>query len=197
MSEGERTLIPMPYLAMLRKGLGILSSRLREQGLRVTVLWAMDHALRLLTGMSPPRTSRIGPNLYLGGQHYRHGLGRLARLGVSASVSLREESDDRGRGVALEKHLWLPTVDDAPPTLEDLRAASTFLGQALAEGRGVYTHCASGVGRAATAVAAYLVTTGLTPNQAWATIRYVRPFIRPNAAQIAQVEKFCKRSSLS
>jgi len=187
----------MPYLAMLRKGLGILSSRLREQGLRVTVLWAMDHALRLLTGMSPPRTSGIGPNLYLGGQHYRHGLARLARLGVSASVSLREESDDRGRGVALEKHLWLPTVDDAPPTLEDLRAASTFLGQALAEGRGVYTHCASGVGRAATAVAAYLVTTGLTPNQAWATIRYVRPFIRPNAAQIAQVEKFCKRSSLS
>lgn len=187
----------MPYLAMLHKGLGILFSRLREQGLRVTVLWAMDHALRLLTGMSPPRTSRIAPNLYLGGQHYRYGLGRLARLGVSASVSLREESDDRGRGVALEKHLWLPTVDDAPPTLEDLRAASAFIGHALLEVRGVYVHCASGVGRAATAVAGYLVTTGLTAEQAWASIRCVRPFIRPNAVQIAQVEKFYEQSSLS
>lgn len=180
----------------IRKGLGILGGRVREQGLRVTALWLMDHALRLLTGMSPPRTSRIAPNLYLGGQHYRHGLGRLARLGISASVSLRETADDERRGLALEKHLWLPTVDDTPPTLEQLRQASAFIGEALAEGRGVYVHCFSGVGRAATTVAAYLVTTGLTPDQAWATIRSVRPFIRPNSIQMAQVEEFHRQSSL-
>jgi protein-tyrosine phosphatase len=178
------------YLTLLRKGLGILFSRLRKQGLRVTLLWAMDHALRLLRGMSPPRTSRITPNLYLGGQHYPRGLARMARLGISATLNLREEADDQTRGVALERHLWLPTADDTPPTVEHLREASAFIGQALAEGRGVYVHCASGVGRAATTVAAHLVSEGLTPDQAWAEIRSVRPFVRPNAIQMAALEKF-------
>jgi protein-tyrosine phosphatase len=177
-----------------RKGLGILWGRLREQGLRVTALWLMDHALRLLTGMSPSRTSRIGPHIYLGGQHYRHGLGRMARLGISASVSLRETADDGARGLALEKHLWLPTLDDTAPTVEDLRAANAFIAEALAEGRGVYVHCFSGVGRAATTVAAYLMTTGLTPEQAWATIRSVRPFVRPNAVQTKAVGQFHRQS---
>ena len=172
------------------KGLGIFFGRLREQGLRVTALWLMDHALRLLRGMSPPRTSRVAANLYLGGQHYRHGLDRMARLGITATVSLRESSDDRDRGVALQKHLWLPTVDDTSPNVEDLREASTFIGQAMAEGRGVYVHCLSDVGRAATTVAAFLVTTGLTPAQAWATIRRVRPFVRPRPVQKLQVEQF-------
>lgn len=174
----------------IRKGLGILWVRVREQGLRVTALWLMDHALRLLTGMSPPRTSRIGSYIYLGGQHYRHGLGRMARLGISASVSLRETADDASQDVALARHLWLPTADDTPPTAEDLRAASAFIAEALAEGRGVYVHCFSGVGRAATTVAAYLVSTGLTPDQAWATIRRTRPFVRPNSIQMEAVDGF-------
>jgi protein-tyrosine phosphatase len=178
------------YLTILRKGFGILFGRLREQGLRVTFLWMMDHALRLLTGMSPPSTSRIALNLYLGGQHYPRGLARMARLGITASVNLREEADDRAHGVALERHLWLPTTDDTPPTSERLRAASAFVSQALAEERGVYVHCAAGVGRAATTVAAYLVSSGLTPDQAWTTIRRARPFIRPNPIQMAALENF-------
>jgi len=179
----------------LLKGLRILVWRVREQGLRVTALWAKDHALRLLTGMSPPATSRIAPGLYVGGQHYPRGLGRLARLGISASLSLRREADDEVLGVALEKHLWLPTTDDAPPTLEQLWRASAFIGEALAEGRGVYVHCMSGVGRAATTAAAYLVSTGLMPKEAWAAIRRVRPFLRPSEAQKAVLKQFHERST--
>jgi protein-tyrosine phosphatase len=174
----------------LRKGLSILYWRLREQGLRVTALWLRDHALRVLTGMSPSATSRIAPNLYVGGQHYPWGLERMARLGISASLSLRREADDETLGVALEKHLWLPTTDDAPPSLEQLHQASAFLDKALGEGRGVYVHCMSGVGRAATTVAAYLVSAGSTPEEAWAAIRRVRPFLRPSAAQLAALREF-------
>ena len=174
----------------LRKGWSILTWRLREQGLRVTFLWLSDHLLRLLTGMSPPATSRIAPNLYVGGQHYGRGLGRMARLGIGASLSLRREADDQARGVALEKHLWLPTTDDAPPTLEQLERASSFIGEALAERRGVYVHCMSGVGRAATTAAAYLISTGLTADEAWAAIRRVRPFVRPSEAQLAMLREF-------
>jgi protein-tyrosine phosphatase len=177
-------------MGKLRKGLSILYWRLREQGLRVTALWAKDHALRLLTGMSPPATSRIAPNLYVGGQHYLRGLRRMARLGISASLSLRREADDEALGVALEKHLWLPTADDAPPSPEQLHQAALFLSEALGEGRGVYVHCMSGVGRAATTAAAYLVSAGSTPEEAWTTIRRVRPFLRPSAAQMTALREF-------
>jgi protein-tyrosine phosphatase len=174
----------------LLKGLRILYWRLREQGLRVTALWAQDHALRLLTGISPPATSRISPGLYVGGQHYHRGLGRLSHLGISASLSLRREADDQARGVALEKHLWLPTADDAPPTLGQLQSASDFIGEVLAEGRGVYVHCMSGVGRAATVGAAYLISTGLSADEAWAAIRHARPFVRPSDEQLDVLRQF-------
>ncbi|HDD23994.1 MAG TPA: hypothetical protein ENF52_00965, partial [Chloroflexi bacterium] len=57
---------------------------------------------------------------------------------------------------------------------------------------GVYVHCGAGVGRAATMAAAYLVSTGLTPDQAWARLRAVRPFIRPQPVQSAQIQRFAE-----
>jgi protein-tyrosine phosphatase len=54
----------------------------------------------------------------------------------------------------------------------------------------VYIHCAAGVGRAPTTVAAYLVSTGLTPDEAWALIRRTRPFIRPKVVQYEQLDQF-------
>ena len=50
-----------------------------------------------------------------------------------------------------------------------------------------YIHCAAGIGRAPTMAAAYLVTTGLTPTEAWAKIKQVRPFIRPTPGQEEQI----------
>jgi hypothetical protein len=41
--------------------------------------------------------------------------------------------------------------------------------------------------------AAYLVSTGLTADEAWATIREVRPFIRPKPEQVAQIERFAAK----
>ena len=43
--------------------------------------------------------------------------------------------------------------------------------------------------------AAYLVSTGLIPDQASARIREVRPFIRLNPVQIAQFERFAAEKS--
>jgi len=177
----------------LRKGWRILSWRLGVQGLRVTLLWLKDHLLRLVTGMSPPVTSCIAPRLYVGGQHYARGLRRMADLGITASLNLRETADDRAQGVALVKHLWLPTTDDTPPSPEELEKASEFVAEALDEGRGVYVHCMSGVGRAATTAAAYLISTGLTPDEAWGVIRRARPFVRPSEAQLTALEEFHAR----
>jgi protein-tyrosine phosphatase len=48
------------------------------------------------------------------------------------------------------------------------------------------------VGRAPTMAAAYLVSTGLPPDEAWARIRAVRPFIRIKPEQAAQIARFAQ-----
>jgi protein-tyrosine phosphatase len=59
-----------------------------------------------------------------------------------------------------------------------------------ANGGSVYVHCGSGIGRAPTMGAAYLINTGLTLGEAWETIGKVRPFIRPTAVQVERIEQF-------
>lgn len=177
-------------LGKLGKGINIVIGRLREQGIPTTALWLRDHGLRRIQGVSPVSTSQVAPGLHVGGQQYKHGLARMTALGISATVDLREETDDAARGVALERHLSLPAADDNPPTLEQLDQAVAFIRQTLDEERGLYIHCAAGVGRAPTTAAAYLVSTGLTPAEAWALIRRTRPFVRPKVVQLEQVDRF-------
>lgn len=169
------------------KLLFIIMRRLQEQGLRPTRLWLKDKVARRQQGFSPPEISRVQPLLYVGGQHYRHGLAAMQALGIGAVLNLRAEADDAARGVALEHYLWLKVTDDTAPKPAELAQGAAFIAEQLAAGRGIYIHCASGVGRAPTAAAAYLVTTGLGAAEAWATIRRVRPFIRPTPPQVAAI----------
>ncbi|MBL7063760.1 MAG: dual specificity protein phosphatase family protein [Anaerolineae bacterium] len=180
----------MRLLRKTAKGLGILWSRLTRQGLRVTALWAADHGVRIIAGAPIRNLSQITPHLHVGGQYRRRGWPRLASRGVVAVVNMRVGFDDNDAGIAPERYLYLPTVDNDAPTLEQLHAGVAFIVEEIAQGGGVYVHCGSGVGRAATMAAAYLVSTGLTPDRAWMRIREVRPFIRPAPVQVAQVERF-------
>jgi hypothetical protein len=174
----------------LIQGLRILWQRLTRQGLRATALWAADHAVRFITGAPIRRVSQITPHLHLGGQYRRRGWSELASRGVTAVVNMRIELDDNDVGIAPPRYLYLPTVDDHAPSLEQLRRGVAFIAEQVAEGGAVYVHCGAGVGRAATMVAAYLVSTGLTPDQAWVRIREVRPFVRPKPVQVEQVARF-------
>ena len=185
-------------LRLLRKtptGTRILWNRLTRQGLWVTMLWAADHAVRIVTGAPIRRVSQITPQLHVGGQYRRRGWPRLAARGVTAVVNVRAEFDDDAAGIAPPRYLHLPAADDAPPTLEQLRAGVAFIAEEVARGGAVYVHCGAGVGRAAVMAAVYLVSTGLAPEQAWARIRQVRPFVRPNPLQVAQVERFAAQES--
>jgi protein-tyrosine phosphatase len=190
MNTTSTTVQPLNLWQKIGKGVTIIIARLCEQGLRTTALWFTERTTRIIVGVSPARTSRIAPNLYVGGQHQRHGLKAMAARGITACVDLRREYGDAAHGVALLRQLSLPTDDDHTPAMAELQQAADFIGACLAEGRGVYIHCANGVGRAPTTAAAYLVSTGLSPQQAWATIRAARPFIRPTKVQREAIERF-------
>ncbi len=177
-------------LKKLIKNAGIVWSRFSRQGVRVTVLWAADHAVRVVTGAPIRSVSQIAPQLHVGGQYRRRGWQRLAARGITAVVNLRAEFDDAAAGIAPERYLHVPAVDDTPPTLEQLHEGAAFIAEEIARGGGVYIHCGAGVGRAPTMAAAYLVSTGLVPDEAWARIRAVRPFIRIKPGQAAQIERF-------
>jgi predicted protein tyrosine phosphatase len=177
----------------LNRGLGILRTRLTQQGVRTTTLWAADHAVRIVTGANIRRVSQITPHLHVGGQYRRRGWSRLAARGITAVVNMRIEFDDREAGIVASRYLYLPTVDDTAPTLQQLREGVAFIEDEIAQGGGVYVHCGAGVGRAATMAVAYLVHTGLTTDRAWARVRAIRPFIRPSSVQLAQIERFAAR----
>lgn len=174
------------------KAIAILWGRVREQGIPVTARWAIDHIVRILTGAPIRSVSQVTPDVHVGGQYQQRGQKRLAARGVTAVVNLRIEFDDEAAGIAPERYLYLPTVDDEPPSLEHLRAGVIFIAKEIERGGSVYVHCGSGVGRAPTMAAAYLVSTGLTPEEAWAKIREARPFIRPKPRQISQVRKLAE-----
>lgn len=167
-----------------------LFQQLRKQGLIVTLLEGVDQIIRRVFGAPTAHFSRVTPHIHVGGQFTRRGWETLRQRGVTAGVSLRGEFDTRAAGFAPPNYLYLPTVDNHAPTLDDLHKGVAFIQAEVERGGQVYVHCWEGVGRAPTMTAAYLVSTGLTPAQAWGKIKRVRPFIRPTVAQLAQIDLF-------
>lgn len=167
-----------------------LFQQLRKQGIFITLIEAFDQIIRRVGGAPTERFSRVTPHLHVGGQFSPRGWQILRRRGVTAGVSLRGEFDTRRAGFAPPNYLYLPTVDNHAPRLEDLRRGVAFIQAEIERGGQVYVHCWEGVGRAPTLTAAYLVSTGLTPAQAWGKIKAVRPFIRPTVAQLEQIDIF-------
>jgi protein-tyrosine phosphatase len=110
-------------------------------------------------------------------------------------VNLRIEFDDADAGIAPERYLYLPTEDDHAPTLEALSRGVAFIMEEIKSGGAVYVHCGSGIGRAATMAAAYLIDSGLTPDEAWAGVREARPFIRPTPPQLQQIERYADQTN--
>jgi predicted protein tyrosine phosphatase len=163
---------------------------LRKRPLPVIGLRVYDQVSRLLTGIPNQRYSQITPQLHVGGQHDARALPEMDARGITSMLNLRREFDDADAGIAPARYLHLPIEDNTAPSLEHLREGVRFIQEEVERGGSVYIHCAVGVGRAPTLAAAYLVSTGLTPAEAWNQIRAVRPFIWPNRRQRRIVELF-------
>lgn len=157
--------------------------------------WAgLDTIIRNVTGHPIRKLSEITPKLFVGGQPAEHFWSELQDWGVCAVVNMRGEYNYSEIVDPLDlplEFLHLPTTDNEAPALEHLNQGVDFIRRHIKDqGEGVYIHCWEGLGRGPTMAAAYLISTGLTLDEAWEKIRKVRPFIRPTDVQIKQLETF-------
>jgi protein-tyrosine phosphatase len=157
-------------------------------------LWLVWYARSRLGdhGRLPPvrRLTQITGNVYLGGQIGLKGWRLLQNWGVGALVNLRVEWDDRRSGIDTPFYLWLPTIDGTPSTVEQLARGVAFMHEQIRAGRGVYVHCAAGFGRAPTQVVAYLISCGLSIDEAISFVKVRRPIISLSQRQRSRLQDY-------
>ena len=177
----------MSYVRELRR----LYLHFKYQGFRKGMLAAYDKLARLWTGGPLARYAAVTDSLWIGGQPRGTGMGTLRKNGITAVVNMRREYDYAELARLHElKYLRLPTDDQGAPGLEDLKTGVEFVRREIESGGKVYIHCWEGIGRSATMAAAYFVSRGCKPLEAWEKIRKVRKFIRPTHPQIERVDEF-------
>jgi hypothetical protein len=177
-------------LRTIRKGYTILLRRLRTQGLWTTLLWLYGRGMPAVTGVPLLQYCQVTPQLYVGSQFSALGKRMLQQQGFTGCVNMRIERDDAAFGLALERYLHLPTIDDDAPSEEHLKKGVDFIREVIQAGGKVYIHCGAGVGRAPTMAAAYLIAEGHSLDEALALIRKPRPFITITPVQMEQLRRF-------
>jgi protein-tyrosine phosphatase len=153
----------------------------------------LDHLYRFAIGVPQLRRSQITPDIFVGGQYSTRGLGRLRLLGITAVVNMRTRLDFTAEEVAPLRLLHLPTIDQTPPTLEQLETGAAFIANELTKGGKVYIHCRWGEGRGPTMALAYFISIGMTLDQAVQLVRQGRSFINPTVSQMEQLARFADR----
>lgn len=115
----------------------------------------------------------------------------LEQEGIRVLVSLTEKPPD---GDTLAAHAieqeHLPIQDYAPPSLDQMATFVALVEEEVARGNPVGVHCTAGLGRSGTMAAAYLVSTGVSADDAITTIRKLRPGSIETSEQEDAVRRF-------
>jgi len=101
----------------------------------------------------------------------------LRENGVDSILSLTEEPlpSEWIKESELE-YAHLPIEDHSAPSPEVLKKAVDFILEAISRGRKVLVHCAAGLGRTGTVLAAYMIAKyRLRPEEAIRKVRDIRP----------------------
>ena len=122
------------------------------------------------------------------------------RIDVVISALTRDEYDEYMITYSdFDKQVWYSfEVDDEPdaPLYKHFDAAHRIIRKALAEGNRILVHCAAGVSRSVTLVAAYLIIEkGMSADDALRLISAHRTHANPNhgfRTQLRLLERMCK-----
>lgn len=131
--------------------------------------------------------SKLNDLLYVGGEFSAAQWPALHQLGIRAVLSLQAEREDTFCEPLPTHALRLHVIDFHPPSIAQLHEAVTFIRRAHEADLPVLVHCHAGVGRASLTCAAYLISHGLSANEAFAHIRHARPIVALNARQRARL----------
>ena len=134
--------------------------------------------------------NKVNSSIYLGTNmccqvHFEK---RLLKKGLKVDISMEGEKVDQPFGV--DYYLWLPIKDHTTPKQKQLQAGVTFMQHVISKGEKCYVHCQRGHGRGPTMVAAYLISTGMTTDEAVSFIKNKRKVIHINTKQKNALKKF-------
>jgi atypical dual specificity phosphatase len=100
----------------------------------------------------------------------------LRANGIDILISLTEYLPSRHSiNEAGLMSVHIPVVDMSAPSLEQMEQAVATITQAMRSGMKVAVHCAAGMGRTGTILAAHFVTKGMNAEQAIDFVRALRP----------------------
>ena len=88
----------------------------------------------------------------------------LLDLGIYADISLEGERVDAPFGV--DYYLWLPVPDTQAPKQDQLMQGANAIKSLIDAGKKIYIHCMNGHGRGPTLAAGYLISTGMSTEEA-------------------------------
>jgi len=134
--------------------------------------------------------SKINRYIYIGTNFCckKHFDKNLLKRGISTDISLEEIKIDTPLGVKC--YLWLPVKDHTPPTLYQFLVGVSCIDNAVKTKNKVYVHCKNGHGRAPTLVAAYLLTQGMSVEEALGFLKSKREGVHIRPAQLNALKKF-------
>jgi protein-tyrosine phosphatase len=112
----------------------------------------------------------------------------LLSKGVRADISLEQDRTDAPEGV--DYFLWLPTENKKAPSPGALESGVKFLDFLISNKIKTFIHCKNGHGRAPTFFAAYLISKGMSVQDAIKSMTLKRPIIGLSEYQIRALNEF-------
>ena len=121
-------------------------------------------------------------------------LEKLVRAGIKVLVTVMETplDADTVADVGLEYH-YFPIPPYGTPKLEQLQDFVELVNTNRAVGRPVAVHCYMGWGRTGTFLAAYLISEGLSPDEAIREVRRKRPGSIETRGQEQMLHRFAQQ----
>ena len=120
-------------------------------------------------------------------------ISELQAMGIQAIVSVMDDPSnlDLYQHANLA-HLWVPIKGGTAPTEEQVQELETFIKNQNDSGNAVAIHCTSGRRRTGTVLAAYLIRSGSSAEDAIQTILTANPQIELRDAQINFLKELAK-----
>ncbi|MBW4551027.1 MAG: dual specificity protein phosphatase family protein [Aphanocapsa sp. GSE-SYN-MK-11-07L] len=119
----------------------------------------------------------------------------LKVAGVGAIVSVMDDPSnlDLYEQVGIP-HRWLPTKGGTSPNPEQIQELQTFIDEQNRLGHGVAIHCTNGRRRTGTMLAAYLIQTGLTFDEAMQPLLTAKPDLDLRDAQVSFLQSLANEA---